>query len=922
LGKESGFVVEDVFEEYPTWRMPDLAVTGLVLNPQSAAPGSTVTARVQVGNLGTGTAEPARVVVSANDVQMGVRDVESLRPGQHVERVVQWRAGVAGRVLVMARLQIAPEGFDADADNDTACAVLHVASGSNAPELDYDLIITDTDARRRTSATLIVRNPSHLEVRDVPLLLYADSRPLRTLAGRQLKVSVGPGEQQSVQFALPKLDPGRHHLVLRLLPPPRLLHRYLQCVKCWELLVPDRTVLFSGVQTGRWVSIGPRRVLNDPDVSGGRIPDGSVGRIDSFAFHPTDPGTLFAGAPSGGIWKSIDHGGHWTPLGDRLPSLRAASIAVDPVNGDIVYLGTGSSQYGGGAGIFKSVNGGADWSLLIDSAVGPTGSRLPIQGVSRLVVRRVGGAAMVFAATDIGIVRHACNDPREMVSAPEEWVVSRTGVATEVVVHPTNASLVYGSLCGQGIVRTTKGLTAAESDWSTLAGPVDPTGTTGSCFTLDVFWGIPRTVLVGLTNPRPGSELGLYRTRNEGYSWESVEYPDNTLEGPYNPFVRVHPIDRDLVYFGGVKLYKTRWGTTSPSVVIGVHDDMHAFEFDPSTPNRYFVTGDGGVFHGTVAGGSLADACTPRNVDLRVTQFFDIDVASANSALMVGGTQDNGTLLFEGTPDWRLVKGGDGLFSCIAPSDNRVLYAQHQSLDSTVRSVDGGRTWVPASHGLPNDCTMMNSFIVVHPVSANSVLSQGDQVYLTQTGGTDWTPRGPAGGNVKGRITRVLVQPTTMDWIAGNDHGQIWVTSYGGSPWHLVFEHPEYAPVRSMSFAPTDYRVLYVLFGARDYLRIWRLSLNPGPPDAWNLSNITDNFPSARDARVVAGDGHHSGVAYVGTDKGVYTWTDGKPTYDSWQDFSIGLPLVQVNDLVVDPLSRDLRAGTWGRGAWAVATGP
>jgi len=112
------------------------------------------------------------------------------------------------------------------------------------------------------------------------------------------------------------------------------------------------------------------------------------------------------------------------------------------------------------------------------------------------------------------------------------------------------------------------------------------------------------------------------------------------------------------------------------------------------------------------------------------------------------------------------------------------------------------------------------------------------------------------------------------------------------------------------------------VFGGRDYLRIWRLTLNPGPPGTWVPSNITDNFPSGRDARVIAGDGHHSGIAYVGTDKGVYAWTDGKPTYDSWRDYSLGLPLVEINDLLIDPTSRDLRAGTWGRGVWAVVTGP
>jgi len=660
----------DVFEEYPSWRMPDLAVTGMAVDPAAAAPGSTVTVRVRIGNQGTATAAPARVAVTVNTAQIAAWDIEAMPPGQDAERNIRWRVRVTGRVLVEARLQIVAKGFDADTRSHVASAVLRVDDGSNVPELEYDLTIDSTAARPRRSITLVLRNPSLTTVRDVPVHMYADGLPLHALAGRRTLVTAGPGEEQSVRFALPELDPGRHHFVVHLVPPQELPLHWLQCVKCWEVVVPDRTVLFDGVQKDRWV-----------------------------------------------------------------------------------------------------------W----------------------LVVRRVGGTAVVFAATDVGIVRYQGNDPRELVSAPSDWVQSRSGVATDVVVHPTNASLVYGSVSGEGIVRTTSGLTALQADWSTLSGPVDLTGTTGSSFTLDVFWGSPRTVLAGLTSPRPGSVFGLYRTHDEGGSWDRVEYAAGTLEGPYNPFVRVHPADRDLVYFGGIKLYKKRWGTTGQTIVTGVHDDMHGFEFDPAAPGEYLVTADGGVFRGTIAADTLPDTCTPRNLDLRVTQFFDIDAASANAALMVGGTQDNGTVLFEGTPDWRLIMGGDGLFSCIAPSNNDVFYAQHQSLDSTARSVDGGKTWVPANHGLPKGFTMMDSFIVVHPRSADEVLSQGDQVYVTQNGGA---------------------------------------------------------------------------------------------------------------------------VAYVGTDKGVYAWTDGKPTYDSWRDYSLGLPLVEINDLLIDPTSRDLRAGTWGRGVWAVVTGP
>jgi hypothetical protein len=53
-----------------------------------------------------------------------------------------------------------------------------------------------------------------------------------------------------------------------------------------------------------WLSIGPRNVN---------------GRVKALAVHPTDPSTVYAGAASGGVWKSTDAGQSWRPLWDRPP---------------------------------------------------------------------------------------------------------------------------------------------------------------------------------------------------------------------------------------------------------------------------------------------------------------------------------------------------------------------------------------------------------------------------------------------------------------------------------------------------------------------------------------------------------------------------------------------------------------------------
>src|SRR5207302_908803 len=58
-----------------------------------------------------------------------------------------------------------------------------------------------------------------------------------------------------------------------------------------------------------------------------------------------------------------------SPQTDVLPSLSMGAVALDPVNPDIVYAGSGNPYDGGtefsrGAGLYKSMDGGLTWAVL------------------------------------------------------------------------------------------------------------------------------------------------------------------------------------------------------------------------------------------------------------------------------------------------------------------------------------------------------------------------------------------------------------------------------------------------------------------------------------------------------------------------------------------------------------------------------
>ncbi len=95
-------------------------------------------------------------------------------------------------------------------------------------------------------------------------------------------------------------------------------------------------------------------------------PENMAGRTLCLAYHPTNTNIIYAGAASGGLWKTTDHGLNWTPLTDDLPSLAIGCVALDPNDPNTIYIGTGEGSFNVdavyGAGIFKSTDAGATWN--------------------------------------------------------------------------------------------------------------------------------------------------------------------------------------------------------------------------------------------------------------------------------------------------------------------------------------------------------------------------------------------------------------------------------------------------------------------------------------------------------------------------------------------------------------------------------
>ena len=177
--------------------------------------------------------------------------------------------------------------------------------------------------------------------------------------------------------------------------------------------------------------------------------------------------------------------------------------------------------------------------------------------------------------------------------------------------------------------------------------------------------------------------------------------------------------DRPILYLAGVNLYRSddagRRGM--PSRYLMWITTTLATPRLRTGKMMIYTACDGGLYGWPDLGDSWEFASTGTIQRLSTISSFPTD-----PEVTIGGTQDNGTILYDGsTTVWREIDGGDGATVAIDPTNSSVLYA---TAGSIVRSTDGGTSpFSGIGAGLP-DPICWNFHFQVHPTSPNILLGQ------------------------------------------------------------------------------------------------------------------------------------------------------------------------------------------------------
>lgn len=154
-----------------------------------------------------------------------------------------------------------------------------------------------------------------------------------------------------------------------------------------------------------WANIGPAPIDRGYNQGSGRYNSGRVNTVKYL-----NGSTIYIGTAVGGVWKTDNYsvnGADWQNMSAELKSLSTGAIAVDNSNPSqpVIYYATGEGNYGFmysyvGLGLFKSTNGGQNWSHIYE------GSGLPTKDVRyfKLVIRP-GFNNQIFAASNKGVFR-------------------------------------------------------------------------------------------------------------------------------------------------------------------------------------------------------------------------------------------------------------------------------------------------------------------------------------------------------------------------------------------------------------------------------------------------------------------------------------------------------------------------------------
>lgn len=288
-----------------------------------------------------------------------------------------------------------------------------------------------------------------------------------------------------------------------------------------------------------------------------RGPANVPGRTRGLIVDPDDitHRTWFAGSASGGIWKTTNGGTSWDWLTPNFPNLATTTLAMAPSNHSIIYAGTGegfgSFEEVRGHGIFKSNNRGTTWTFLSNTT--------DMNEINRIIVSP-SSANLVLAASNNGIYRS--------IDGGLNWTKVYSGYVQDLRAVPGDFNVQYGAQYGLGVIKSTDGGVT----WSTSNTGMNTNGRVE----IDISPAKTDRIFASAQGTLSGTKSDLYVSDDGGVTWSLVDMllSNKALDylgsqGWYDNTIACDPYDKDIVYIGGIGLYRIKLTQGGTGTAVG-----------------------------------------------------------------------------------------------------------------------------------------------------------------------------------------------------------------------------------------------------------------------------------------------------------------------------------------------------------------
>lgn len=702
--------------------------------------------------------------------------------------------------------------------------------------------------------------------------------------------------------------------------------------------------LLSGLASGLFSQKLDAEILKNLHVR--NIGPGAMsGRITAIAVDPVRPEVIYAGAASGGVWRSRSGGTQWEPIFDNAPTQSIGSIAIHPRNPDEIWVGTGEgnprNSQNFGAGIFKTINGGLDWVCM-----GLQNTRT----IHRVVLHR-DNPDVIFAAS-LGSA-YGPNAERGVFKSSDggkTWrkvlfVNDLTGCA-ELVADPQNPNKLFAALWeyqrwpwffksgGKG-----SGLYVSYDAGETWERRTDkdglPEGELGR-MGLAVAKSNP-DVVYALVEAKDNA---LYKSTDGGRKWKKMADKGMGDRPFYYSEIYVDPKNENRVYSIYTYISRSEDGGKTFETWAGwhIHPDHHAFWISPDNPN-YIINGNDGGLNITLDGGK-----TWRYAEnIPVGQFYHVETDNEMPYNVYGGLQDNGSWVGPSAvwksggirnSDWQEVYFGDGFETMPRRDDPRYVFAMSQGGElGLIDRQTGDTRYLKPLH--PDGQTKLrfnwNAALAQDPHRPHGIYFGSQFLHYSTDLGQNWQIISPdlttndtskmkqqeSGGltfdatSAENHCTIIAVAPSPVQpgviWV-GTDDGNVQLTRDGGKTWENFASKLPGAPKNAWipaiepgqknaaeafvvlnNYRQNDWQPY--LYHTTDFGKTWKRIASPrnlrsshlgNSSNSKNDRNNPNDFNDGNYALSVVQDPETPNLIFLGTDQGLYVSIDYGENWTWW----------------------------------------